>query len=351
MNRSLAFLSVTKSFGKTLALDHFSVEVAEGELVSLLGPSGCGKSTALRVAAGFENPDSGDVMVGESSVLGSPANERGMGLVFQNYSLFPHLNVRENLEFGLRVRRSSAAVRRARVTELLELVRLSGLDDRLPHQLSGGQQQRVALARALAVEPRVLLLDEPLSALDATVRVEVRDEIRRIQRGSGIATLFVTHDQDEALAISDRVCVMRSGRVEQVGTPRAVYRYPATPFVARFVGRVNDLAVVVRGVGIVALRGSTSGFPVPQSGPSSGDARLLLRPEDVRVVGLSDDALVRGRVEAVHFGGATTSVDVLLTPSKQTVRSTDATRNVRCEVGEEVGVVFDTERALLTREP
>jgi len=350
MSRSLLFSEVRKSFGRTVALDHFSVEVGEGELVTLLGPSGCGKSTALRVAAGFEVADGGDVRVGGESVLGLSASQRGMGIVFQNYSLFPHLTVRENLEFGMRVRRMDSQVRQARVGELLDLVRLTGLERRYPHQLSGGQQQRVALARALAVEPRVLLLDEPLSALDATVRLEVREEIRRIQRDSGIATLFVTHDQEEALAISDRVCVMSQGRVEQVGTPQAVYRYPSTPFVARFVGRVNDLAVDVVSAGLAVLRGSTAKFAVPAIGVSSGQARLLLRPEDIRLTTALSGATALGIVDAVRFGGATTSVDIELREGGHTVRVTDATRTITCGIGEEVGVVFDTERALLTRE-
>jgi putative spermidine/putrescine transport system ATP-binding protein len=350
MTGNLAFSEVTKTFGHTLALDHFSVEVAEGELVSLLGPSGCGKSTALRVAAGFEVADGGEVRIGGESVMGTPANRRGIGIVFQNYSLFPHLTVRENLEFGMKVRKMPNAARVSRVRELLDLVRLDGLAERYPHQLSGGQQQRVALARAMAVEPRVLLLDEPLSALDATVRLEVREEIRRIQRDAGIATLFVTHDQDEALAISDQVCVMRDGRVEQVGTPQAVYRFPATPFVARFVGRVNDLAIDVLGPNQVMLRGTSMKLVVNTAGVSSGDARLLLRPEDVRLCTSDDVPVIRGLVDSVHFGGATTSVDVSLFDGRHVVRVTDSTRSVVCATGDEVGLVFDTQRALITRE-
>jgi putative spermidine/putrescine transport system ATP-binding protein len=350
MTGNLAFSEVTKAFGHTLALDRFSVEVAEGEFVSLLGPSGCGKSTALRVAAGFEVADGGEVRIGGESVMGTPANRRGIGIVFQNYSLFPHLTVRENLEFGMKVRRMPNAARASRVGELLDLVRLDGLAERYPHQLSGGQQQRVALARALAVEPRVLLLDEPLSALDATVRLEVREEIRRIQRDSGIATLFVTHDQDEALAISDRVCVMRDGRVEQVGTPQAVYRFPVTPFVARFVGRINDLAVDVVAAGHATLRGTDVNLMVPSAGISSGEARLLMRPEDVRLVSPGDDSAIRGRVSAINFGGATTSVDVLLHEGGHIVRITDSTRAIVCGIGDVIGLNFDTERALLTRD-
>jgi len=349
MTRGITFRDVRKTFGTTVALTNFDVTVHEGELITLLGPSGCGKSTALRIAAGFEVADSGDVLIGDTSVIALPPSKRGIGMVFQNYSLFPHLTVRENLEFGMRVRRVSRAQRAARVDELLQLVRLSGLADRYPHQVSGGQQQRVALARALAVEPRVLLLDEPLSALDATVRVEVRDEIRRIQRESGIATVFVTHDQEEALAISDRICVMRDGRAEQVGTPQAVYRYPATSFVARFVGRVNDLEVELRSSTTVSLRGHAMEIEVPSTTLSVGEARLLIRPEDVRLVAAGDPRALPGTIENLHFGGATTSVEVFITGTGQSIQISDVTRAMNFGVGEEVGVRFDTDRALVIR--
>jgi len=350
VSQDIAFRDVCKSFGTTIALSHFAIAVQDGELVTLLGPSGCGKSTALRIAAGFEVADSGDVSIGMSSVIALPPSKRGIGMVFQNYSLFPHLTVRENLEFGMRVRRIARAQRTARVDELLELVRLGGLADRYPHQVSGGQQQRVALARALAVQPRVLLLDEPLSALDATVRVEVRDEIRRIQRESGIATLFVTHDQEEALAISDRICVMRDGRVEQVGTPQAVYRFPSTPFVARFVGKVNDLEVELRSSTTVRLRDHAMEIAIPSTTLSAGEARLLVRPEDVRLVSIREPQALHGVVENLHFGGATTAVDVAVTGTGQVVRVSDVTRAVHAGVGEAVGVILDTERALVTRQ-
>ncbi len=350
MSQKIAFHDVCKSFSATVALSHFDVTVHAGELVTLLGPSGCGKSTALRIAAGFELADSGDVSIGDTSVIALPPSKRGIGMVFQNYSLFPHLTVRENLEFGMRVRRVGRAQRAARVDELLQLVRLDGLAGRYPHQVSGGQQQRVALARALAVQPRVLLLDEPLSALDASVRIEVRDEIRRIQRESGIATVFVTHDQDEALAISDRICVMRDGRVEQVGVPQTVYRLPSTPFVARFVGKVNDLEVELRSSNSVSLCGHATEIKIPSTTMSHGEARLLIRPEDVRLVAASEPQALHGVIESLHFGGATTTVDVAITGTRQSVRVSDVTRAMNFEVGEVVGVRFDTERALLTGE-
>ena len=352
MTGKVAFSNVSKSFGAVKALVEFSLSIDEGELLTLLGPSGCGKSTALRVAAGFETPDSGDVSIGGTSILSLPANKRGIGMVFQNYSLFPHLTVTQNLEFGMRVRNISRDKRSARVGELLELVRLSGLSDRYPHQISGGQQQRVALARALAVEPRVLLLDEPLSSLDATVRIEVREEIRRIQRASGIATIFVTHDQEEALAISDRICVMSIGRIEQVGAPDVVYRLPATEFVARFVGKVNDIEIEVLSSTKARLHGHSQEIEIASAGKNAGlgAARLLIRPEDVQIV-RPDSARpnVRGTVKTINFGGATTTADVEISGTGHLVRVADSTRNMRYRVGDSVHIAFDTERALLAR--
>jgi putative spermidine/putrescine transport system ATP-binding protein len=210
---------LSRRFGAVQALDGLDLDLAPGELVALLGPSGCGKTTALRILAGLEDADTGRIMVGDRDVANVPANRRDMGMVFQAYSLFPHLTALENVEFGLRLRRQAAAARRARAKEMLELVGIGAHATRYPQQLSGGQQQRVALARALAIQPQVLLLDEPLSALDAKVRVQLRDEIRRIQLEVGTTTLFVTHDQEEALALADRVGVMRAGRLEQIGPP------------------------------------------------------------------------------------------------------------------------------------
>ena len=247
---ALDYSAVSKTFASTVALEHFDLGVRDGELISLLGPSGCGKTTALRIAAGFEHPDGGAVRVDGADITRTPAHKRNMGMVFQSYSLFPNLNVESNVAFGLRVRKVSGSERSRRIAEALERVQLSAFAKRYPHQLSGGQQQRVALARALVVEPAVLLLDEPLSALDAKVRTTLREEIRRLQQDVGITTLFVTHDQDEALAISDRVGVMSHGRLEQLGTPREVYSNPASAFVARFVGQINELAGTSNGNGI-----------------------------------------------------------------------------------------------------
>jgi putative spermidine/putrescine transport system ATP-binding protein len=219
---ALVYTGIRKTFGSNTALEGLDLAVQPGELIALLGPSGCGKTTALRIAAGFEKPDTGTVAVDGVDVTHRPAHKRNMGMVFQSYSLFPNLTVDANVEYGLRTRKLPVDERRQRVGEMLELVQLSRMAKRYPHQLSGGQQQRVALARALAIRPEVLLLDEPLSALDAKVRLVLRDEIRRVQTTLGITTLFVTHDQEEALGISDRVGVMSSGRLEQLADPREV---------------------------------------------------------------------------------------------------------------------------------
>jgi putative spermidine/putrescine transport system ATP-binding protein len=268
--------------GDVRALDGFTLSIEPGELVALLGPSGCGKTTALRLLAGLEDPDTGTVEVGGRDVTGIPTNRRDMGMVFQAYSLFPHLTARQNVEFGLRLRRRKRRDRRERAAEVLALVGLADQADRYAHQLSGGQQQRVALARALAIEPQVLLLDEPLSALDAKVRASLRDEIRRIQLEVGTTTLFVTHDQEEALAVADRVGVMNAGRLEQLAAPAALYTTPTTPFVADFVGVANRLACRVeheRGVAVARVLDGTVPLLAGSAGP--GTAEVLVRPEGV----------------------------------------------------------------------
>ncbi len=305
---TLDFISVRKTFGSTVALEGLDLDVHEGELITLLGPSGCGKTTALRISAGFEFADSGAVLVGGSDITRTPAHKRNMGMVFQSYSLFPNLTVAQNIDFGLRTRKQASAQRANRVHEMMELVQLTTMANRYAHQLSGGQQQRVALARALAIQPRVLLLDEPLSALDAKVRTTLRDEIRRIQTELGITTLFVTHDQEEALAISDRICVMSHGRVEQLGTPTEVYRRPSTAFVARFVGSMNELEGHVGEGAEVSVLGRRIGVPSAASHQTGTAVTLLVRPEDLS---LADDGFP-GSVASITFQGASTVVGVRL---------------------------------------
>src|SRR6202451_148938 len=240
---SVVLQNLSRAFGATRALDGLSIEMAPGELVALLGPSGCGKTTALRIVAGFETADTGAVLVDGKDISSVPAARRDMGMVFQSYSLFPNMSALDNVGFGLRMRKIGSAERRNRAGEVLAMVGLADQAKQYPHQLSGGQQQRVALARALAIEPRVLLLDEPLSALDAKVRAELRDQIRALQQRLMITTVFVTHDQEEALSMADRVCVMSRGRAEQIATPAELYSRPATEFVAQFVGISSRVSV------------------------------------------------------------------------------------------------------------
>ncbi|HEY1000371.1 MAG TPA: ABC transporter ATP-binding protein [Streptosporangiaceae bacterium] len=306
---------LSRHYGPVVALDQLDLTLHPGELVALLGPSGCGKTTTLRLLAGLEDADTGRVVVGGKDITGLSAAKRDMGMVFQAYSLFPHMTVRQNVAFGLRLRKVSPAQRDERAIEMLDLVALSAQADRYPHQLSGGQQQRVALARALAIEPQVLLLDEPLSALDAKVRAQLRDEIRRIQLEVGITTLFVTHDQEEALAIADRVGVMRDGRLEQLAPPTEVYSRPATSFVAEFVGLSNRLAGEVRG-GEVIVRGCKLAL-VEQDTPD-GQVVALIRPEAVSLASHPPDSGLEGSgsgpltgtVIAITFLGATSRVTV-----------------------------------------
>jgi putative spermidine/putrescine transport system ATP-binding protein len=305
-----------RTFGSVVALDNLDLDVHSGEFVSLLGPSGCGKTTALRIVAGFEWPDAGEVLVNGRDVLGQPANKRNMGMVFQAYSLFPNMTAQHNVEFGLRVRKESHETRAKRARELLELVGLGTAMDRYPRQLSGGQQQRVALARSLAIEPSVLLLDEPLSALDAKVRVQLREEVRRVQLELGITTLYVTHDQEEALSISDRVAVMSDGRVEQFGTPAQIYNGPRTAFVANFVGTMNRLEGTVVSSEDRVVRCGPVMLSVPDptfNHPAGETVELFVRPEDIGLELLSNGnkpapGLFDGRVTSLTFLGPVTRV-------------------------------------------
>jgi putative spermidine/putrescine transport system ATP-binding protein len=333
---AVEFRGIRRSYGATQALAGLDLALHPGELLALLGPSGCGKTTALRLLAGFDRPTDGRVFIGGRDITDVPASRRDTGMVFQAYSLFPTMTAAENVGFGLRMRKVGAAERRRRAAELLELVGLGDRGGSYPHQLSGGQQQRVALARALAVAPAVLLLDEPLSALDARVRVQLRDEIRRLQLAEGITTLFVTHDQAEALAIADRVAVLNAGRLEQVAPPQEVYASPATEFVAGFVGVVNRLAAAPEGPGRVRVLGAS----VALDGASEAVA-VIVRPEAL-TVGPEPDGGEPGTVVTRTFLGAVTRLVVATGQGEVTVDA--VTRSGLPDAGERTVVRLDADR-------
>jgi putative spermidine/putrescine transport system ATP-binding protein len=313
---------VQKRFGEVAAVEDFNLAAERGEFVSFLGPSGCGKTTTLRMIAGFEHPTEGTIVVDGTDITRRPPNRRNVGMVFQSYALFPNMSVRDNIGFGLKVRKTPKDKVRKKVDELLGIINLPDKGDRYPYQLSGGQQQRVALARALAIEPQVLLLDEPLSALDAKIRVVLRKEIRSIQRQLGITTVYVTHDQEEALSLSDRVVVMSEGRIEQIGSPAAIYNFPATPFVASFVGTLNLLAanVVDAAAGRVSVEGQEVRAARPITvAPNGAMVTLALRPESIELGEGGGSNHLRGTVEDVSFLGSIVRTRVRLGDSGTTI--------------------------------
>jgi putative spermidine/putrescine transport system ATP-binding protein len=313
---------LSRSFGAVRALDGLSLDIAPGELVALLGPSGCGKTTALRIVAGFEYADSGSVSVDGKDISRVAAAKRDMGMVFQSYSLFPNMSALDNVGFGLRMRKLRGSDRNRRAGELLDMVGLTDQAKKYPHQMSGGQQQRVALARALAIEPRVLLLDEPLSALDAKVRLQLREQIRSLQQRLGTTTLFVTHDQEEALSMADRVGVMKDGRLEQVAVPSQLYAEPATAFVAEFVGTMNRIPGRLQGQDQVSVLGAVVPVHGATAAGLSGDVDVLVRPEGLRIAvqpggnGIVTDRTFLGSVTRISVrlsGDVTVKVDHLTT--------------------------------------
>ena len=309
---ALRLARIEKHYGGTVAVAGIDLDVAEGEFVTLLGPSGCGKTTTLGLIAGFFPPTSGEIYLKGKPVADLPSFRRDIGVVFQDYALFPHMTAAENVAFGLRMRKVGSSETAARVKDALDLVKLAGLGDRRPLQMSGGQRQRVALARALVINPAVLLLDEPLSNLDLKLREEMRVEIVSIQRRLGITTVFVTHDQGEALVMSDRIAVMSQGRIEQVGDPAAIYETPATRFVAEFIGRMNLFTAVITGQRAVRIGEEAFAIDVPERVASGATVHVAIRPERARLTAacVEDGISLPGTVRQVFYLGATREVHV-----------------------------------------
>ena len=300
--------------GEVNAVDGVSLDIEQGELVTLLGPSGCGKTTTLRLIAGFEFPTKGRILLDSKPINDLPPHKRNMSMVFQSYAIFPHLNVFENIAYGLNVQHRPQDEIKKRAARVMEIVGLTGLENRAPNQLSGGQQQRVALARALVMEPKVLLMDEPLSNLDAKLREQMRSEIRRIQKQLGITSVYVTHDQIEAMTLSDRICIINKGKVEQVGSPVEIYQRPANPFVADFIGRANFLDARVREIkgtqAVIDVEGHTLTVEQPPAGVKSGqEVHLMVRPEGIEMG--AEDGL-QGIVRRVAYLGSVIDYDVEL---------------------------------------
>ena len=345
---------LAKRFGAVTALQSLDIEIRAGEFFTLLGPSGCGKTTLLRIVAGFERQNEGDLLIGGKVANDVPAHQRDMGMVFQNYAIFPHMSVFDNVAYGLRQRKVRKQDIQSRVTDALALVRLEGYGQRFPDQLSGGQKQRVVLARALVIEPQVLLMDEPLSALDAKVRVGLRRDIRLVQQKLGITTLYVTHDQEEALVVSDRIMVMEMGEVRQLGSPREIYENPQNLFTATFIGTSNLLEGHVSEPGIVQLEGAA--LPVPGLAAAPGTAiKVALRPEHLWIIADHEPpeglVILDGEVELVSYMGSQSRLQVTTRPTGAVLEvesPSDATasalalgRHIRLGIKPEVAYFFD----------
>lgn len=345
--------NLRKSYDDFLALDGVSLTAETGQLVTLLGPSGCGKSTTLRCLAGFHEPNGGDILVDGESILNVPSNRRKFGVVFQNYALFPHMTVAENIGYGLRLQKRSKSEIETRVFDVMKLVRLNGLEDRLPREISGGQQQRVALARALVLKPRLLLLDEPLANLDARLRDEVRWLIRDLQQQSGITAFYVTHDQSEAMAMSDMVAVMKAGRVAQFATPREIYQKPSERYVADFTGEANFLsALAVQPVAEDRYAVHVAGADIEVDGVpgllKNAAAELLLRPESLSLTQAGAAATFEGEVIKCAFLGASLHCEIAL-PEGGRLKLT-APPNQAVVAGDRVGIAIDLSHAWLMPE-
>lgn len=347
----LELVDISKQYGSTTAVDAFNLQVESGEFVSFLGPSGCGKTTTLRMIAGFETPTAGQIHINGVDITQTRPNQRQIGMVFQSYALFPNMNVADNIGFGLKVAGRPRAEIQKRVAEMLALVKLEPFASRYPNQLSGGQQQRVALARALAIRPQLLLLDEPLSALDAKIRLSLRTEIRAIQQQLGITTIYVTHDQEEALSLSDRVVVMNQSRIEQVGTPFEIYNFPSTSFVASFVGTLNILPaeLIQPNSNLIRVDGQEIRTAQPvKDGVENGRFSLALRPELLSLNGhVPAENQLTGRVETISFLGAIVRIQVRLQEHTLFLDEFNNPHLALPKVGDAVIVGFQREACLI----
>jgi putative spermidine/putrescine transport system ATP-binding protein len=346
--------SLKKSFGQTQVVKDFNMSIDKGEFISFLGPSGCGKTTILRMIAGFETPSDGTITINGKNQSGLKTSQRNIGMVFQAYALFPNMNVFDNVAFGLKVAGQPKAEIEARVKEMLKLIHLEHLADRYPYQMSGGQQQRVALARALAPKPQVLLLDEPLSALDAKIRVSLREEIRQIQRQLGITTVFVTHDQEEALSISDRIVVMNAGRADQIGTPSDIYNRPSTRFVSSFVGTLNiiDAAVADPAANTIRIGENVITLREPIGALKSGEkVSVALRPEAGSLAeSAKGDTALTGTVVSSHFLGSVVRTKFGVGGNKISFDMFNAPDKVLPQPGETVTLRFAASDLLLIKD-
>lgn len=350
----MAFLTLTKVnkiFGSTVAVEDFNLDVEKGEFISFLGPSGCGKTTTLRMIAGFEQASSGEITISNADITHVPPNKRNIGMVFQSYALFPNMTVADNIGFGMKVSGKPASEIKPRVAEMLKLINMEDYGPRYPHQLSGGQQQRVALARALAIRPQVLLLDEPLSALDAKIRVQLRTEIRLIQQQMGITTIYVTHDQEEAMSLSDRVVVMRDGHIEQIGAPFEIYNFPKTQFVASFVGTLNMINANVADAAAGKLEVDRQVFrtagPVTQA--RNGDRVLVgLRPEIITLhPGDEEKNSFRATVVLIAFLGSVVRIQVRVGENLIFFDTLNDPHMALPKVGDEILIYFNPEAVLV----
>ncbi len=353
----MAFLELTnvrKSFGQVNAVESFDLKVERGELVSFLGPSGCGKTTTLRMIAGFEMPTDGSITINGADITYVPPNKRNVGMVFQSYALFPNMTVADNIGFGLKIAKKPSSEIKKRAEEMLALIHMPGLGNRYPYQLSGGQQQRVALARALAFSPQVLLLDEPLSALDAKIRVSLRGEIHSIQQKLGITTIYVTHDQEEALSMSDRVVVMNNGHIEQIGTPFEIYNFPKTEFVAQFVGTLNTLTAEVRDAADkrLVVDGQEIKSAHALDGAQVGEkVTVSIRPERISFYGeIQKVNTMNCTVENISFLGSIVRIQVR---TGANVFYMDTFNNPFLElpkIGDKIQITFSAEAVLVLRQ-